>query len=115
MRDIEILHQRTQSTAFLRIAELIKTEDMLAKATKVFRYRVYRFGRTYKPNPWFEQPRQKKIRIYKNSNSITGLGEMKYICLGSFFVVQGKEVFTVSFLHSITFNMMCLNHVKEKV
>ena len=62
------------------------------------------------------QPYQKKDRhvsISKIFDPKTGMGQMVYRVIGSFYVVQDLHIFAVVFMHSIRFDMLSRNLPKN--
>lgn len=101
----------------LQITEVIDQKGMVAKAEKKFSYYVSEQGLEASPEQlknWAElssqkQPYQKKSRhvcIRKVYDGKTGVGQMVYRVIGSFYIVQNLHVFAVVFMHSIKFDML---------
>ena len=99
----------------LLITELIDQEGMVAKAEKKYSYYVSEQGLSADAEQlksWAElhnQPYHKKNRhvsIRKVYDGKTGVGQMIYRVIGSFYVVQNLHVFAVVFMHSIKFDML---------
>ena len=106
----------------LSIIEVINQEGFVARAEKKYSYYVS------EQNPMHEQEQlkawadmqqqtyQKKDRhvsIRKTIDPKTGLGQMVYRVIGSFYVVQNLHIFAVVFMHSIKFDMLA-NHLPKK-
>lgn len=99
----------------LQIVEMINQDGIVARAEKKFAYYVSEqspLADKDKVKNWSEiqaQAHQKKDRhvsIRKTVDPKTGMGQMIYRVIGSFYVVQDLRVFAVVFMHSIKFDMM---------
>ena len=100
----------------LSIIELIDQNGFVARAEKKYSYYV-----SEQNNPlcdsqsietWMQtqaQSYQKKgrhVSIRKTFDKNTGIGQMIYRVIGSFYVVQNLHIFAVVFMHSIKFDML---------
>jgi hypothetical protein len=118
MREISI---RTTTSANhkrknLSIIEVINQDGLVARAEKKYSYYVSEqhdaFKDPEKLQSWFNlqsEPYRKKDRhvsIRKVLDPKTGVGQMIYRVIGSFYVVQDLHVFAVVFMHSIKFDML---------
>lgn len=99
----------------LCIVETIDQNGLLARAEKKFSYYVSeqdQVSTAEELNQWMQQQAsgfQKKDRhvsIRKTFDSETGVGQMIYRVIGSFYVVQDLHLFAVVFMHSIKFDML---------
>ena len=106
----------------LSIVEVINQDGFVARAEKKYSYYV---SEQNTPNnedqikAWADlqqQAYQKKDRhvcIRKMFDPKTGIGQMVYRVIGSFYVVQNLHIFAVVFMHSIKFDMLA-NHLPPK-
>ena len=99
----------------LSIVEIIDQDGMVARAEKKYSYYVSPhnpFPDENEMKKWLsaqQQGYQKKDRhvsIRKTFDKDTGLGQMIYRVIGSFYVVQNLNIFAVVFMHSIKFDML---------
>ncbi len=99
----------------LSIIEMIDQEGISARAEKKFSYYVSEQSPLLdmdKMKSWADvqaQNHRKKDRhvsIRKVIDPKTGIGQMIYRVIGSFYVVQDLHVFAVVFMHSIKFDMI---------
>ena len=106
----------------LSIVEIINQDGLVAKAEKKYAYYVSEQKPFVDPShleEWVEknsQPYSKKDRhvsIRKTFDQKSGIGQMIYRVIGSFYVVQDLHVFAVVFMHSIKFDI--LSGVKPSV
>ena len=106
----------------LSIVELIDQDGFVARAEKRFSYYVSEQNLFQDPEnikSWMQstnQPYQKKDRhvsISKIFDPKTGMGQMVYRVIGSFYVVQDLHIFAVVFMHSIRFDMLSRNLPKN--
>src|SRR3989338_848233 len=102
----------------LSIVELINENGMVAKAEKKYSYYVAEqnpFGDTDEITAWANlksqslQKKDRHISIRKIFDPKSGVGQMVYRVIGSFYVVQDLHVFAVVFMHSIKFDMLSGN------
>ena len=102
----------------LSIVEMIDQDGVVARAEKKFAYYVSEqspFVDQDKMKNWMDvqaQAHQKKDRhvsIRKVVDPKTGIGQMIYRVIGSFYVVQDLHIFAVVFMHSIKFDMVSPN------
>ena len=99
----------------LSIVEMINQEGFVARAEKKYSYYVS------EQNPiqdqqelkaWADlqqqayQKKDRHVSIRKTFDPQTGLGQMVYRVIGSFYVVQNLHIFAVVFMHSIKFDML---------
>ncbi len=110
----------------LSITEVINQDGFVARAEKKYCYYVseQQNGKQFKDptdvKEWMglqAQSLQKKSRhvsIKKVFDHKTGIGQMIYRVIGSFYVVQDLHVFAVVFMHTIKFDMISadLPHTK---
>lgn len=105
----------------LCIVEVIHQEGLVARAEKKYAYYVS------EQNP-FTDPEQMKnwmsaqapayhkkdrhVSIRKTYDRKSGIGQMLYRVIGSFYVVQDLHLFAVVFMHSIRFDMLS-QHLPE--
>lgn len=117
MRDICIktITAKNHHRKNLSILEVINENGMVATAEKKYSYYVSEqnpFNTPAEMSQWLnKQPQglQKKDRhvcIRKIFDPKTGVGQMVYRVIGSFYVVQNLHVFAVVFMHSIKFDMV---------
>lgn len=98
----------------LSIVEVIDENGMTAKAEKKYSYYVSEqnpFGAAEEITSWANlksqslQKKDRHISIRKIFDPKTGIGQMVYRVIGSFYVVQDLHVYAVVFMHSIKFDM----------
>ena len=98
----------------LSIVEVIDQDGVVARAEKKYCYYVSEQSLFKDPEQiknWMglqSTPYQKKDRhvsIRKTYDKKTGMGQMLYRVIGSFYVVQDLHLFAVVFMHSIRFDM----------
>ena len=117
MREISIKTSTSENhkRKNLQIVEMINQDGIVARAEKKFAYYVSEqspFVDMEKMKNWTDiqaQSHQKKDRhvsIRKIIDPKTGVGQMIYRVIGSFYVVQDLRVFAVVFMHSIKFDML---------
>ena len=106
----------------LSIVEIIDQEGFVARAEKKYSYYVSEQNQTQDPTQlkaWMDQNSQtyqkkdRHVSIRKIFDHKTGLGQMVYRVIGSFYVVQNLHIFAVVFMHSIKFDMIA-NHLPGK-
>ena len=99
----------------LQIVEMIKEGGITARAEKKFAYYVSEqspFMDVEKMKDWptiqarTHQKKDRHVSIRKMVDPKTGVGQMIYRVIGSFYVVQDLRVFAVVFMHSIKFDML---------
>lgn len=118
MREISIKTKTSENhhRKNLSIVEVIDENGMVAKAEKKYSYYVAEqnpFGGTSNEEiaTWANlksqslQKKDRHISIRKIFDPKTGVGQMVYRVIGSFYVVQDLHVFAVVFMHSIKFDM----------
>ena len=102
----------------LSIVEIINKDGFVARAEKRYAYYVSEQSPLVAPEElksWVEmqsQTNEKKNRhvsIHKIFDKKTGMGQMIYRVIGSFYVVQNLHIFAVVFMHSIKFDMLTAN------
>ena len=102
----------------LSIVEMIDQDGMTARAEKKFSYYVSEqspFGDAEKMKNWADvqaqthHKKERHVSIRKVVDPKTGMGQMIYRVIGSFYVVQDLHVFAVVFMHSIKFDMASPN------
>ena len=98
----------------LCIVEMIDQDGIIARAEKKFAYYVSEqspFVDADKMKNWLDVQAQSNLKkdrhvsIRKVVDPKTGIGQMIYRVIGSFYVVQDLHVFAVVFMHSIKFDM----------
>ena len=100
----------------LSIVEIINKDGFTARAEKKYAYYVSEQD-TAVQDPlqlkhWVEaqaktgQKKDRHVSIHKNFDRKTGVGQMVYRVIGSFYVVQNLHIFAVVFMHSIKFDML---------
>lgn len=116
MREITIQSRTSENhkRKNLSIIETINENGVQARAEKKFSYFVSEQNAVVDPqqlDQWIKQQAsgfQKKDRhvsIKKTFDAQTGMGQMIYRVIGSFYVVQNLHLFAVVFMHSIKFDM----------
>ncbi len=115
----EICIKQTESVNHKRrnlsIVELIDQGGMTARAEKKFSYYIFEQNQSQDPtqlNNWMETQKvmgakkDRHVSIKKIFDNKTGVGQMIYRVIGSFYVVQNLHIYTVVFMHSIKFDMI---------
>ena len=124
MREISIETKISQNhkRKNLSIIEVIGQEGFVARAEKKYSYYVSEQNQANDPTQlkaWMDQQSQtyqkkdRHVSIRKIFDQKTGLGQMVYRVIGSFYVVQNLHIFAVVFMHSIKFDMIA-NHLPGK-
>lgn len=99
----------------LQIVEMIRQDGITARAEKKFAYYVSEqspFMDADKMKNWNDvtarayQKKDRHVSIRKMVDPKTGMGQMIYRVIGSFYVVQDLRIFAVVFMHSIKFDMV---------
>ena len=99
----------------LLIVETIDQNGMLARAEKKFSYYVSEQSPAEdgeNAQAWmemqslFQRKKDRHVSIKKVFDPKTGVGQMIYRVIGSFYVVQNLHLFAVVFMHSIKFYML---------
>ena len=120
MREIVIKSKTAQNNKRknLSIVEIIDQDGFVARAEKKYSYYVAEQNLGENPeqikawmdaqNPTY-QKKDRHVSISKNFDPKTGMGQMVYRVIGSFYVVQNLHVFAVVFMHSIKFDMLSRN------
>jgi hypothetical protein len=100
----------------LSIVEVIDQDGLVARAEKKYSYYVSEQQEAFKDpdkmQSWFNLQSQsyhkkdRHVSIRKTLDPKTGVGQMIYRVIGSFYVVQDLHVFAVVFMHSIKFEML---------
>ena len=102
----------------LSIIEIIDEDGMTARAEKKYSYYVSEqspFNTPEQLTSWMNlqsqnfQKKDRHICIRKTYDQKTGVGQMIYRVIGSFYVVQNLHIFAVVFMHSIKFDMFTGN------
>ncbi len=102
----------------LQIVEMIRQDGITARAEKKFAYYVSEqspFMDADKMKNWNDvtarayQKKDRHVSIRKMVDPKTGMGQMIYRVIGSFYVVQDLRIFAVVFMHSIKFDMLSPN------
>lgn len=115
----EILIKTTTSSNHKRknlsIVEIIDQDGVVARAEKKYSYYVSEqnpFSDNKDLKAWVEmqsqayQKKDRHVSIKKIFDPKTGVGQMIYRVIGSFYVVQNLHIFAVVFMHSIKFDML---------
>lgn len=118
MREI-FIKSRTSSNHHrknLSIVEVINEEGVSARAEKKYSYYVAEQKNGFKDaadmNAWMHlqshsyQKKDRHVIIRKTFDPKSGVGQMVYRVIGSFYVVQDLHVYAVVFMHSIKFDML---------
>lgn len=104
----------------LSIVEIIDLEGFVAKAEKKYVYYVSEQNEIRDPEQlkyWMNAQSQnhpkkdRHVTIRKIYDQKTGIGQMLYRVIGSFYVVQDLHVFAVVFMHSIKYDMVSDQHL----
>ena len=99
----------------LCIVEVINQDGVVARAEKKYSYYVSEQNPLIDPKElknWMQeqsqnyQKKNRHVSIQKHFDQTTGLGQMIYRVIGSFYVVQNLHIFAVVFMHSIKFDML---------
>lgn len=105
----------------LSIVEVIDQEGLVARAEKKYSYYVSEqtaqspFHDPESLKAWMDEQakanpkKDRHIAIRKIFDPKTGIGQMIYRVIGSFYVVQDLHIFAVVFMHSIKFDMLAAN------
>lgn len=115
----EICIKQTESSNHhrknLSIVELIRQDGMVARAEKKFCYHVLEQNAIQDPEKlknWMDaqamlgQKKDRHVSIRKTFDNESGIGQMAYRVIGSYYVVQDLHIFAVVFMHSIKFDML---------
>ncbi len=98
----------------LCITEIINQEGLKARAEKKYAYYVSEQNKQQTPEElqaWMStqatlhQKKDRHVSIRKIFDQKSGLSQMIYRVIGSFYVVQDMHLFAVVFMHSIKFDM----------
>lgn len=104
----------------LSIVEIIDMEGFVAKAEKKYVYYVSEQNEIRDPEQlkyWMNsqsqnfQKKDRHVTIRKIYDQKTGIGQMLYRVIGSFYVVQDLHIFAVVFMHSIKYDMVSGQHL----
>ena len=99
----------------LSITEIINQDGFVARAEKRYAYYVSEqspFMDVNQLKNWADMQmesypkKDRHVSIRKIFDQKTGVGQMIYRVIGSFYVVQNLHVFAVVFMHSIKFDMI---------
>jgi hypothetical protein len=99
----------------LSIVEVINQDGVSARAEKKFSYYVsptFPFTDPEEMKKWMHdqgegfQKKDRHVSIRKSFDKETGMGQMIYRVIGSFYVVQDMNIFAVVFMHSVKFDML---------
>lgn len=108
----------------LCIVEYIDKNGFLAKAEKIYSYYVQeqrslpdkiepdKDGSPAKINGNEYQKRDRHVSVKKFFDRKSGIGQMIYRVIGSFYVVNNLRVFAVVFMHTIKFDVIVSNPSK---
>ena len=115
----EIFIRTTTSTNHKRknlsIIETIRRSGFQARAEKKYSYYVSEQNPLHDPEElknWMGaqastyQRKDRHVSIKKTYDNHTGIGQMIYRVIGSFYVIQDLHIFAVVFMHSIKFDML---------
>ena len=115
----EILIKTTTSSNNKRknlcITELINQDGFSARAEKKYSYYVSEQPPAHDEEElkkWATlqkesyQKKSRHVSIRKIYDAKTGVGQMIYRVIGSFYVIQNLHIFAVVFMHSIKFDML---------
>ena len=95
-------------------------EGFVAKAEKKYVYYVSEQNEIRDPEQlkyWMNsqsqnfQKKDRHVTIRKIYDQKTGIGQMLYRVIGSFYVVQDLHIFAVVFMHSIKYDMVSGQHL----
>lgn len=98
----------------LSIVEVINQDGVTARAEKKYSYYVSEqspFKDPEQMKTWMNvqsqqyQKKDRHVSIRKTYDVKTGMGQMVYRVIGSFYVVQDLHLFAVVFMHTIKFDM----------
>lgn len=117
MREIEIKTKTSKNhrRKNLSIIEVINQDGVMARAEKKFSYFVapqHPFEDAETMKQWMSQQNEgfskkdRHVSIRKTFDKETGVGQMVYRVIGSFYVVQNLNIFAVVFMHSVKFDML---------
>lgn len=104
----------------LSIMEIIDVEGFVAKAEKKYVYYVSEQNEIRDPEQmkyWMNaqsqnyQKKDRHVTIRKIYDQKSGIGQMLYRVIGSFYVVQDLHIFAVVFMHSIKYDMVSDQHL----
>ncbi|GEM_PF-1089797 len=100
----------------LSIVELIDQDGVVARAEKKYSYYVSEQNTSKSAEQlksWMNvqshggyTKKDRHVSIRKTFDHKTGVGQMIYRVIGSFYVVQDLHVFAVVFMHTIKFDML---------
>ncbi len=99
----------------LSIVEIIEQDGYIAKAEKKYSYYVSEQKTPVDPEhlqSWMNEnahtyrKKDRHVSISKVLDPQTGIGQMVYRVIGSFYVVQNLHLYAVVFMHSIRFDML---------
>ena len=100
----------------LSIVEVINKDGFTARAEKKYAYYVSEQDSAIQDpgelKNWVElqaktgQKKDRHVSIHKTFDKKTGVGQMVYRVIGSFYVVQNLHIFAVVCMHSIKFDML---------
>ncbi len=99
----------------LEIVEIINQDGFVARAEKKYAYYVSEQNPLKDPEQlksWMQsqaqgvQKKDRHVSIRKIFDNKTGMGQMIYRVIGSFYVVQNLHIFAVVFMHSIKFDVL---------
>lgn len=104
----------------LSIVEIIDQNGFVARAEKKYSYYVSEqnntaFNNVKEIQEWMGNKsdavnkKSRHVSIKKIFDQKTGMGQMIYRVIGSFYVVQNLHIFVVVFMHTIKFDMLSGN------
>ncbi|MBI4353464.1 MAG: hypothetical protein HY593_06045 [Candidatus Omnitrophica bacterium] len=98
----------------LSIVEVINQNGIIAKAEKRYSYYVAEqspfqdtenLQQVFQGEPFAPTRKDRHVSIKKIFDRKSGIGQMIYRVIGSFYVVQNLHLFAVVFMHSIRFDL----------
>lgn len=124
MREVMIKSSTTENhkRKNLSIVEIIDMEGFVAKAEKKYVYYVSEQNEARDPAElkyWMDSQakaqtkKDRHVTIRKIYDQKTGIGQMLYRVIGSFYVVQDLRIFAVVFMHSIKYDMVSERHLTD--
>ena len=100
----------------LSIVEVINQDGFVARAEKKYSYYVSEQNNLFKDlealKAWTDsqntslQKKSRHVSIKKIFDKDSGVGQMIYRLIGSFYVVQNLHLFAIVFMHSIKFDLL---------
>ena len=100
----------------LSIVEIINQDGFVARAEKKYSYYVSEQNNVFKDpealKAWMNtqnttlQKKSRHVSIRKIFDRDSGVGQMIYRVIGSFYVVQNLHIFAIVFMHTIKFDLL---------